>query len=76
MDLIENRVQLWIASMPSALPHVQTGKLRALAVTGESTLSGGPRRANDWSNQASQPSRLLAGFVRTRWDIYVGSTKT
>jgi tripartite-type tricarboxylate transporter receptor subunit TctC len=33
-DLIENRVQLWIASMPSALPHVQSGKLRALAVAG------------------------------------------
>jgi tripartite-type tricarboxylate transporter receptor subunit TctC len=33
-DLIENRVQLWIASMPSALVHVQAGKLRALAVAG------------------------------------------
>lgn len=33
-DLIENRVQFWIASMPSALPHVQSGKLRALAVAG------------------------------------------
>jgi tripartite-type tricarboxylate transporter receptor subunit TctC len=33
-DLIENRVQLWIASMPSALPHVRSGKLRALAVAG------------------------------------------
>lgn len=34
-DLIENRVQLWIASMPSALPHVKSGKLRALAVAGD-----------------------------------------
>ena len=33
-DLIENRVQFWIASMPSALPHVKAGKLRALAVIG------------------------------------------
>ncbi len=33
-DLIENRVQFWIASMPSALPHVRSGKLRALAVIG------------------------------------------
>jgi tripartite-type tricarboxylate transporter receptor subunit TctC len=31
-DLIENRVQFWIASMPSTLPHVQSGKVRALAV--------------------------------------------
>ncbi|MGE0038903.1 MAG: Bug family tripartite tricarboxylate transporter substrate binding protein, partial [Xanthobacteraceae bacterium] len=28
-DLIENRVQLWIASMPSALPHIRAGKVRA-----------------------------------------------
>jgi tripartite-type tricarboxylate transporter receptor subunit TctC len=33
-DLIENRVQIWVASLPSALPHVQSGKLRALAVAG------------------------------------------
>jgi tripartite-type tricarboxylate transporter receptor subunit TctC len=33
-DLIENRVQVWVASLPSALPHVQSGKLRALAVAG------------------------------------------
>ena len=31
-DLMEGRVQFWIASMPSTLPHVQSGKLRALAV--------------------------------------------
>ena len=31
-DLIENRVQFWIASMPSTLPHVRSGKVRALAV--------------------------------------------
>jgi len=33
-DLMESRVQLWVASLPSALPHVQSGKLRALAVAG------------------------------------------
>ena len=31
-DLMEGRVQFWIASMPSTLPHVQSGKVRALAV--------------------------------------------
>ncbi len=31
-DLMENRVQFWIASMPSTLPHVRSGKVRALAV--------------------------------------------
>ncbi len=34
IDLMESRVQLWIASMPSALPHIESGKLRALAVAG------------------------------------------
>jgi tripartite-type tricarboxylate transporter receptor subunit TctC len=33
-DLIDGRVQLWLASMPSALPFIQSGKLRALAVAG------------------------------------------
>ena len=33
-DLIEGRVQLWLASMPSALPFIRSGKLRALAVAG------------------------------------------
>jgi tripartite-type tricarboxylate transporter receptor subunit TctC len=31
-DLMEGRVQFWIASMPSTLPHVRSGKIRALAV--------------------------------------------
>ena len=31
-DLIEDRVQVWVASMPSTLPHVASGKVRALAV--------------------------------------------
>jgi tripartite-type tricarboxylate transporter receptor subunit TctC len=33
-DLIDGRVQLWLASMPSALPFIRSGKLRALAVAG------------------------------------------
>ncbi|MBX9776854.1 MAG: tripartite tricarboxylate transporter substrate binding protein [Xanthobacteraceae bacterium] len=33
-DLIDGRVQLWLASMPSALPFIQSGKIRALAVAG------------------------------------------
>jgi tripartite-type tricarboxylate transporter receptor subunit TctC len=33
-DLIEGRVQLWLASMPSALPFIRSGKLRAFAVAG------------------------------------------
>lgn len=33
-DLIEARVQAWLASMPSAITFVRSGKLRALAVAG------------------------------------------
>ena len=33
-DLIDGRIQLWLASMPSALPFIQSGKIRALAVAG------------------------------------------
>ena len=33
-DLIDGRIHLWLASMPSALPFIQSGKIRALAVAG------------------------------------------
>lgn len=33
-DLIAGHVQLMITNMPAAMPHVKSGKLRALAVTG------------------------------------------
>ena len=33
-DLIDGRIQLWLASMPSALAFIQSGKIRALAVAG------------------------------------------
>ncbi len=41
-DLIDGRVQLWLASMPSALPFIQSGKLRALAVAGPSRSAALP----------------------------------
>ncbi len=41
-DLIDGRVQLWLASMPSALPFIRSGKLRALAVAGPSRAAALP----------------------------------
>jgi len=41
-DLISNQVQTHITSVPSAMPHIQGGKLRALAVTGEKRLPALP----------------------------------
>ncbi len=41
-DLIAGQVQTHITSVPSAMPHIQSGKLRALAVTGEKRLPSLP----------------------------------
>lgn len=73
-DLIENRVQFWIASMPSTLPHVQSGKVRALAVASAKrspaypdvpTLieSGVPAESTFWQGlfaPAATPAALVA----------------
>jgi tripartite-type tricarboxylate transporter receptor subunit TctC len=42
IDLLGGQVQLTLTSVPSVMPHVNAGKLRALAVTGEKRLSAAP----------------------------------
>jgi tripartite-type tricarboxylate transporter receptor subunit TctC len=42
IDLIGGQVQLTMTSVPALLPHVKSGKLRALAVTGAARLSATP----------------------------------
>jgi tripartite-type tricarboxylate transporter receptor subunit TctC len=42
IDLLAGQVQLTLTSVPSVLPHVQSGKLRALAITGNSRLPAVP----------------------------------
>lgn len=42
IDVISGQVQVFITSVPSATGHIQGGKLRALAITGESRLSALP----------------------------------
>ncbi len=42
IDLLGGQVQLTMTSVPSLLPHVNSGKLRALAVTGAARLSAAP----------------------------------
>ncbi len=41
-DLISNRVQLWITTLPGVVPHIKDGRVRALAVTGETRSSAVP----------------------------------
>ena len=42
IDLLGGQVQLTLTSVPSVMPHVNSGKLRALAVTGDARLSAAP----------------------------------
>jgi tripartite-type tricarboxylate transporter receptor subunit TctC len=41
-DLMGGRVVLWITSLPGAVPHIKSGRLRALAVSGSKRSSGIP----------------------------------
>ena len=42
IDLIGGQVQLTLTSVPSLVPHIKSGKLRALAVTGDKRVSATP----------------------------------
>jgi tripartite-type tricarboxylate transporter receptor subunit TctC len=42
VDLMANRVQVFFDSIPSALPHVRAGHLKALAVTGTMPTAAAP----------------------------------
>lgn len=42
IDLLGGQVQLTLTSVPSVMPYVYAGKLRALAVTGEKRVSAAP----------------------------------
>ena len=63
-DLIENRVQLWIASMPSALPHIRAGKVRALAVAGDRRSPALPEVPTLVESGTPAEFDLLAGHIR------------
>jgi tripartite-type tricarboxylate transporter receptor subunit TctC len=41
-DLMAGRVMLWITSLPGAVPHIKSGRMRALAVSGAKRSSSVP----------------------------------
>ena len=59
-DLLGGQVQLMFDNMPSALPHVKAGKLRALAVTS-------PKRSSALPDIPTMDEEGLKGFDATSW---------
>lgn len=59
-DLIGGRVQILFSGIPAALPHVKTGRLRALAVTSEKRSAGIPDVPTVGENG-------LPGYSMTAW---------
>jgi len=59
-DLVAGHITLMIDNMPALLPHVQSGRLRALAVASEKRASGAP-------DVPTAEEAGLKGFVVTAW---------
>lgn len=61
-DLLANQVQLMFDNLPGSLPHVKSGKLRALAVTGTTRSPALP----------DVPTMAEAGVTRYVADVWFG----
>lgn len=59
-DLIGGQVQLMFDNIPSAITHIRSGKLRALATTG-------PKRAATLPDLPTMQEAGLAGYQSTAW---------
>jgi tripartite-type tricarboxylate transporter receptor subunit TctC len=68
-DLVSGRVQLIFSTMPPALPHVKSGKLRALAVT---TL----KRATAAPEVPTVAESGVPGFDASNWQGLVAPMRT
>lgn len=59
LDLVANRVDVMFAGLPPALPFIQSGKLRAIAVTTEKRISLFP--------ELPTVAETLSGYEATTW---------
>jgi len=69
VDVLGGQVRLAMLDLPSALPHVQAGKLRAVAVTSETRLSALPETP-------TIAEAGLPGYASTGWFGFVAPAGT
>ncbi|WP_151633322.1 tripartite tricarboxylate transporter substrate binding protein [Noviherbaspirillum aerium] len=68
-DLLGGRVQAMFDNAPSALPNIQNGKLRALAITG-------PKRSETLPDLPTMVEAGLPGYEVTSWFALVAPANT
>lgn len=68
-DLIGGRVQLIFSTMPPALPHVKSGKLRALGVTSSKRVAAAP-------DVPTVAEAGVAGFDVSNWQGMLAPART
>jgi tripartite-type tricarboxylate transporter receptor subunit TctC len=69
VDAMAGRVQATVSSIVSAWPHVKSGKMRALAVTGA-------RRSEGLPDTPTVAEQGIAGFEATAWNGLLAPAKT
>jgi len=69
IDLIAGRIQVYCAGFPGLLPHVRSGKLRALAITA-------PERARLMPQLPTAAEAGMAGFEVNAWNGVLAPAKT
>ncbi len=68
-DLLGGQVPSVMASLPSALPHIRSGRIRALATTGV-------RRARDLPETPTVAESGFAGYDAVNWYAFVAPART